>query len=208
VDNILSLIIAVIGLVPAVIMLYLGLRLRQPGRSPRIMMRMPRAEAAAWTVAVDMARARLIQSLEQVVVSPEHPLNEERFLEIYAEAMKKLQAVADPALQHKDLIEENILIEEPKVLKELGEEREEFSDKLQQTTNQGVARGVYIHLLNYLSHEMQEEMKDYLDDGVEERSRDGKALEPFIISETLSLVLSIGKLKLFELRKSFRRKVS
>jgi hypothetical protein len=90
---------------------------------------------------------------------------------------------------------------------ELRGEQGEFSDRREQAENNGVARA-YNHLLNYLSHEMQQEMKDYLKDGIEERSRKRKPLKPFIISETVSLVLSIGKLKLFELRKSFRRKVS
>jgi hypothetical protein len=182
VNNILSLIIAVIGLVPAVVVLYRRLRSREPGRSPLIMTRELRAE-------VDKEVERLTEQFYAYIngASRGRPTHEERLLKLYDEAINKVLAAAHPALQHKDL--------------------KEFSDKSGQPANKGVG-GVYIHLLNYLSHEMQQEMKDYLEDGIEERSKEGKPLKPFIISETVSLGLSIGKLKLFELRKSFRRKVS
>jgi hypothetical protein len=175
VDNILSLVMAIVGLVPAVILLYLRLKMR----------RKPNDQAEG----VDRPSAAFTALLRELYDS-ENRLNVNNHARF---------------ISHVDIEPDRIYVRVN--AQEIVIQCSAVSDKPEQTTDPGVAR-VYTHLLNYLSPETQQELKDYLDDGIEERDREGKALKPYIISETLSLGLSIGKLKLFELRKNFRRKVS
>ncbi len=66
--------------------------------------------------------------------------------------------------------------------------------------------GIHGRILNHLPPEEQQFYVGFLEDGIEHRRSEGKPVLGFIVSETRSTALSIGKLRLFNLVSTFVRR--